>query len=213
VNQNVFFTSLIEYSRGEGYSFFVPGEAFDEPRKLSAGGQALIAVAAGAFAGLLGGLSSGYLDKTSKEDLLVDMKNMSQYCDVVGLKLSYGNVLLRLGIDSDNLSNETLIGRFSMIHERVHDFRKYAASFLRSVFSDGKQPTFAHVFVIFSSHKRAKDFKDNCAEKCKQSAFWKKVYTSPWLVDLEDEELATFEKALVPRNLTEMKAALFRNRD
>src|SRR5438105_5736835 len=126
MNQKDFFSNFLDYSRDEGFSFFTPGEKFDDPKRLSWGKQALVAAAAGAAYGLIGSLSSGYSGKTSRDGLIADLKKLHEHSDLVSIKLSHGPVLVRLGIDADDLLGETLIGRFALIHERAYDFRKYA---------------------------------------------------------------------------------------
>jgi len=68
------------------------------------------------------------------------------------------------------------------------------------------------VVLVFSSHKRANDFIQNFADKCSHSAFWKKVYTYPWIVDLEDEEIKRYRQPLdnVLGLAEKLKAELFR---
>ena len=215
MNKEDFFQNLLEYSRDEGFSFLVSGQAFETPQKLSSGKQALIATAAGAMFGLIGVLSSGYLDETNKQGLIQDLQRLQGYCSLIGIKYSDGPVLIRLGIDADDVPNETLIGRFAIIHERAYDFRKYAPSVIRGFWNDGKLATGAQVVLAFSKHRRAKEFNENYAAKCKLTAFWKKVYTQPWVADLEDEEITRFRQPLsdlVTRDADKLKAGLFRQR-
>ena len=215
MNKSEFFLNLLDYSKDEGFSLFVPREGFDEPKRLSGGKQTMIAVAAGAAFGLIGTLSSGYLDKTDKPLLVADLQRMQNYSTVIGIKLRDGPVFLRLGIDADEISGETLVGRFAMIHERAYDFRKYAPSLMRTIFSDGKLATVAQVVVTFSEHSRAREFIQTYADKCKHTAGWKKVYTQPWVVDLQDEEITRFRHPLsnlMTRDSDRLKAGLFRQR-
>jgi len=213
MNKSEFFPNLIDYSKDEGFSLLVPGEGFDDPKRLSGGKQMLISAVAGVAFGLIGSLASGYMDKTQKDGLVADLRKMQEYCDLIGIKLSDGPVLVRLGIDGDDISGEALIGRFAMIHERAYDFRKYAPSVMRTIWNDGKLSTVAQVLVTFSAHKRAKEFVQNVANKCKHTATWKKVFTQPWVVDLEDEEITRFRQPLsdlMTRDSEKLKAGLFR---
>jgi hypothetical protein len=211
MNQKDFFENLLDYSRDEDFSFFTPGEKFNDPKKLSWGKQALVAAMSGAAYGLIGSLSSGYSGSSTRDNLIADMQNMHEHCDLVAIKLSHGPVLVRLGIDADNLSGETLVGHFALIHERLYDFCKHAPS----VMPGGKLATAAQVVVVFSTHKRAKEFIDKYAGNCKHTAFWKKIYTQPWVVDLEDEEIKRFRQPLsdlVANDSEKLKAGLFRRR-
>jgi hypothetical protein len=215
MNQQDLISNALDFFKGEGYTFLIPGVQLDNPIQLSGGKQALVAAAAGMAFGLLGSLSSGYMDKVDKEVLKKDLQRLYDYCDLAGIHLSSGNVVLRLVMDGDNLSNETIVGRFAMIHERAYDFRKYAMTFLRSVVSDGKLSTYAIVLMAFSSHKRTKDFINGYADKCKHTAFWKKVRTQAWVIDLEDEEITRFPQPLIDlggARFDKIKAGLFHKR-
>jgi hypothetical protein len=215
MNKSEFFPNLLDYSKADGFSFLVPGEGFDDPKRLSGGKQMLISAVAGVAFGLIGSLSSGYMDKTQKDGLVAELLKMHEYCGLVGIKLSDGPVLLRLGIDADDISGEALVGRFAMIHERAYDFRKYAPSVMRTIWNDGKLATVAQVVIVFSTHKRAREFTQTLADKCKHTAIWKKVYTQPWVIDLEDEEVTRFRQPLsdlMTRDSEKLKAGLFRQR-
>jgi len=196
MNQADFLDNLLDYSKGEGFSFLQGDERFEDPKRLSGGKQALVAAAAGALFGLVGSLSSGYMTETDRAGLIADLKKMNDLCDRVGIKLSDGSVLIRLAINADSLSDESLVGRFALIHERAYDFRKYAISIMRSIWSDGKQPTVSQVLIAFSAHRRARTFLQSFADKCKHTAVWKKVYTQPWVVDLEDEDITRLRQPL-----------------
>ena len=149
-----FFVNLIEFSRDEGFTFLVPGEGFADQRGIAPGNQAILSLMAGSVAGLLGSLSCGFRDQIDRNTLESDLRSMAEYCDVVGINVNHGTVYLRLGVDCDNLSGETLIGRLALIHDRAFDFRKYATSFMRSVFSDGKLATYCQPVLVFSEHTR-----------------------------------------------------------
>ena len=203
----------------EGFSLLVEGREFQNPETLSSGMQTAINVAAFAAYGLVGSMSTGYMDKTDKRELIEDLKKMREYCDLVGVKLKAGSVQVQLGIAADDISFESLIGRFALIHERVFDFQKYAASLVRTVFSDGKLSTIAEVVVVFSAHSKANEFIQKYAEKCKHSSMRKNVYTQPWVVDLEDREITRLRMSLtnwiaklIPSESEKLRAALFRAR-
>jgi hypothetical protein len=69
-----------------------------------------------------------------------------------------------------------------------------------------------HVVVVFSIHRRADDFVRKVADKCRHSAFWEKIYTAPWVVDLEDEEIKRYRQldSLLGGRIEKIKAELFR---
>lgn len=213
MNQGDFLLKLIEQSKTEGFTFLLSGEPINDPKRVSAFAQAFAAVAAGAVWGLLGSLSTGYLDQSTREKLTGDLRWMNELCDLAAIHLSSGHTVLRLVIDADNVSQETIVGRCALIHERTHRFREYGLTLMRSVFSDGKLGTHAQVILVFSSHEKAKDFGDNYADKCEHTAFWKKVHTKPWVVDLEDEEMQTIKYGIghfLNRQADRLRAGVFR---
>ena len=48
----------------------------------------------------MGNLSSGYMNETESAGLMTDLKGLKDLCDLIGIKLSGGNVLVRLGINA-----------------------------------------------------------------------------------------------------------------
>jgi hypothetical protein len=121
-----------------------------------------------------------------------------------------------VAIDANNLTEDALVGRFSLIHERAFDFRKYALSAIAS-----RMDTAVEVLVIFSTHERARDFTERLAGKCKHatglfSGWGGRVHTDPWVVDLEREEIASTRKGIwkLPLGFErgDHRAALFRKR-
>lgn len=202
MEKTVFFSNLINQSKEDGFSLFVSeGEKF-EPGKPSASSQikqrlAMVATAAvlGAVLGtrtqfIFGGINSSHLTAAEKSALIRDLKELQNNCDFIGVKLDSGPVYFKLAIDADDISDEALIGRFTIIHGQLTNFIKYAAHVLNNV----KHGVYADVVTVFSSHKRAKLFNDHYAKKCSQWTFFKKTFTSPWVVDLEDEEIKQYRK-------------------
>jgi hypothetical protein len=220
MNKSDFFENCIDYFKREGFAFYVPNESFADPEEISLKRQIGFKLAIGVGMALAGypelgflmGTNAGLVSDKDKDSLVADLQKIKNYCDFVGIKLSNGPVVLRLGIDGDDISEESMIGRFAIIHERAHDFIKYSASLLKSRFGDNKFSTHTSVVVVFSTHKKAKYFNENLAGKCKHTAFWKKVYTHPWVVDLEDEEIKRHREldGLFGGNLKKLKSELFR---
>jgi hypothetical protein len=188
MNQVECFKILCDYSKANGFALFIPGTEFDVPKGMSGKSKALIIGAAALAAVALGGrlIYYGSGKSADKDRMIGDLQRMP-YCDFVGVKLSSGTVQLRLGINSDNLSGEALVGRFAMIHERAIDFRKYASM---------NPSALTEVFTTFSSHKRAREFIQNFADKCKHLAYKKMTRTFPVVIDLEDEDITSFAPKL-----------------
>lgn len=222
MNKTDFVPKFLEFCKSGGFSFLCPDEQFAEPKKMADGKQTLIAAgAAAAFAAVFGGgavvgaivgSNAGYSGH-SKEELIADLKSMNQYCDLVGINVSNGACVLRLVIDADEIPYETLVGRFALIHERAHTFRKYAMVIMKNwIWGDTTAGTTAQGVVHFSSHKRAKDFVQLYADKCRHRAMRKAIYTYPFIVDLEDEEPTILSFRLFKVKTEEFKAAIFKKR-
>ena len=211
------FANLIDYARHEGFGFLAPDEKLEDPKKLSASQQAFMQIASGiiyaattglgAVGGIMGAASSGPLSRVDKKELVPDLKKMNEYCDFSAIDLNSVFVMLRLALDGDSLTNDAIVERSDLIHQKSHDFHKYA------MFLFGhKSSVHADMMIAFSSHHRAKEFVDSFAKKCNKKSFWKAVFTHPWVVDLENEEITGFQidiGSLMKKNL---QSVLFRKR-
>lgn len=222
MNKQDFIQNLLEYSKDQGFSFLSPNDEFVEPAKMSAGKQALMAGMLGggmsaifggrAVTGALFGANVGFA-KHSKDALVTDLKSINQLCDLVGVSVLNGSCIVRLVIDADDIPYETLIGRFTVIHERLHAFRKYSMVLLKNwIIGDSTSPTTAQVLVLFSSHKKAKDFNQQYGNKCKHAAVRKSIFTEPFIVDLEDEDLSIFSFGLIKENPNKYKPSFFKKK-
>ncbi len=199
-----FLANLIDHSQAEGFSFLTPDGNVSDPKRMSEGRQMVVRLIQGAAFGLLGGIV-GYTE-TRKQELIRDLTAFSAHGDLAGINLTQGTVILRIVIDADGLTDDTLVGRFTLIHESAHNFRRYGLS----TFS-GNMSTHVHVILLFSSHERADAFGKRYGKKCSQWSFWKKVLTNPWIIDLEREELIRFQVG-AGIGAAKLKAALFRPR-
>lgn len=219
MNKIDFVPNLLEFSKNEGFSFLSPDDQFAEPKTMSGGKQALIAgllgagmsavFGGGAISGAIFGSNVGYAGH-SKEELITDLKGMNHYCNLIGMNVSSGKCLIRLVIDADEIPSETLVGRFAMIHERAHTFRKYSMVMAKNwIWGDATYPTTAQVLLVYSSHKKAKDFIQTYADKCKHWAFRKGIFTYPFIVDLEDEEIVILNHG-IKLKADKFKAAFFK---
>ena len=191
----VFLNNLVEYSKGENFSFLSPDQNFADPKRMSGGKQALFAGLAGLYGGLLFGGGVGY-SAQKKEALTNDLRQMSEYCDLIAIKLDTGAAIVRMIIDADTVTGESLVGRFAMIHERGSTFRKYSLVVLRNwILGDQTAGTFLQVITVFSSHKQAQEFTQTYADKCLHKTRGMVtnrgglLATYPWVADLEDEDV------------------------
>jgi hypothetical protein len=119
---------------------------------------------------------------------------------------------LRLAIDADDISDASLIEHFAQIHKQAHNFSKHSATLLKSRFSNQKFSVHVHGVVVFSAHTRATDFIRVVADKCRHSAFLEKIYTDPWVIDLENEQIKRYRQldGLFGGKFENLKAQLFR---
>ena len=219
-----FLNNLLEYSKIENFSFLSPEQNLENPKRMSGGKQALLAGLAGLAGGIIWASGVGYSEQ-KKGDLINDMRGMSEYCDLIGIKLDTGACIVRIIIDSDELSGESLVGRCAMIHERCLTFRKYSLVVMRNwIIGDTTSGTYAQVVTVFSSHKRAREFALTYAEKCVHKSRGMVtnrgglLATYPWVVDLEDEDVApvgTKWLGMLPQTgmfLNKYKTEFFRKR-
>ena len=219
-NKSSFFINLLAYSKAQGYSFLVPNEQFDanKPSARTQLKQNLLMAATvgvmGAVMGMntrvfFGNSNSAQLSQNEKDALAKDLTELQNHCDFAGIKLDNGPANLRLAIDADNLSDESLIGRSAIIHQRTHDFLKYTSY----VMYDTKYGASTHLMIVFSSHKRVEEFWKKYANKCHHKSFLKKVYTRTWVVDLENKEITRqgyFLSDLLGQGLDKMEAEIFK---
>ena len=207
-----------------GFSFLTSNSEFNTPEKQSGSSQikqqvVLVATAAivGAVFGMrtkvfLGDINSSELSLAERNALVASLEKLRSKCDLVGIKLDDGIVNLRLAIDADKISNESIVELFAVIHQQAHDFKKFASVIMYNT----KFPVLAFVFVIFDSHKRAKLFIENYAGKCRHHAFRISVKTEPWVIDLENEEITMpykFMHSLFQRSELDRMQARFFHKD
>jgi|ERR1035437_3722929 hypothetical protein len=216
MNKSDFFLNLIEYSQTEGFYFLGPDETATQPRIMSEGRQKVFRMVSGTGfgisglgPGIFGWLSTGYFDVPDRRQLQADLRRMNELCDIVGINLTNGPVVLRLALDTDGVDDDTIVSLFPRIHELTHDFQQYGFSIVKNKMSARSQ-----VLLAFSSHTRAMAFRATHAPKCKQSSFWRKIYTEAWVVDLEAAEITRFRHGgeFMARDLEKRKAGFFRQR-
>ena len=199
MQKNDFVKNLVEYSKRESFSFLSPDQHFEDPKRMSGLKQGFYAGMMGIAGGVMWSSGVGYSEQ-KKEALINDLRRMSEYCDAIAIKLDTGAAIVRMIIDADEMTGESLVGRFAMIHERGLDFRKYSMAIIRNwIIGDRTAGTFMQVITVFSSHKKAREFSQTYADKCKHwlpnRGFNKtggELATYPWVVDLEDENVTPF---------------------
>lgn len=222
MNKSDFVLNYLEFSKEAGFSFLSENEEFSGTKPMSTGKQALFAgimsaglvatFGGGAIVGAIAGSNVSFSDH-KKDEVVTDLKSLNPYCDLVGMNVSNGACQIRLLIDGDELNDETLIGRFALIHERAETFRKYSMVLMKNwIWGDSTAGTIAEVVVLFSLHKKAREVIQRCSDKLRHTSMRKQVYTHPYIVDLEDEELTVINNPFIKLSPGKTKAAFFKRR-
>ena len=181
---------LLEYIKKRGFTFVGPDvETAHIPRTPSS--QKIMAIAAATFGigNPLVAFASGIVPDFKDQDIRKSLISLYDVADFVGVSLEWGAVRMVLSLDADEITDEALIGKFVLLHERITQFRKYAMSSLQTRLGDIKQGTVAHVFLVFRQPYKADHFANNLSDKCKQVTFWKKIWTLPWAVDVPGKRI------------------------
>jgi hypothetical protein len=160
-----FFHHFHDNSNKNGYSFFFDEKPLEAPPQMSSN-QQLLVNCLNSLSRLSLGLpllfQPAIYKSHNKETLTGDFKRLQKYCDLIGIKDSFGSCLLRTAIVADEISDEALVGRLAIIHEQASNFQKYTANPMgtRRIFGSGGMSVRCLVFLIFSSHKRAREFSE-----------------------------------------------------
>lgn len=147
--------------------------------------RAMATAAASVVFGLIGGLSSGMVDDSSESELRSALKRFSRFGGLTAVSLKSGAVRIVLVLPADETSDEALIGTFSLLHDELTDFRRFALTTLRNwLFGDVKQGVLLHCLLVFHTQYKADHFANSLSDKCKHITFWKKIWTLPWAIDV-----------------------------
>jgi hypothetical protein len=189
-----FFQAFSDYSIANGFSFYFEDQQFKHQETATNGNQMLVKIAIGAALGLvnpaLGILAvpnSGFYQKSNSDTFTEDIKKLKSHCDLVGIKDALGSCYVTMTLAADEIPDEAIIGRTTIIHGLTEQLKKYSLTILKSRFGEAKSGVMSSVFLVFSSHKRAKSFFEEHASKCQHRN--KTVNLFPYVVDLEDKEI------------------------
>jgi hypothetical protein len=130
----------------------------------------------------------------------------------VAISLDWGAVRLIITLEADEIGDELLVGRFSLLHDKISTFRNYAMTTLRTIFGNATQGTSAKVLLIYRKPYKADYFLNNLSEKCKHITFWKKIWTLPVAVDVPGRKILPW-KGFPPyeKGVFNLSSALFHN--
>jgi TPR repeat protein len=198
--KEVFCRNLIEASMVEqGFLFLDEEGHLPSPKRLSdmkaAGVQA--GITAGVMIALVslsvltgaGGIAKLPLFGRGDQNIDAIAHELAKYksvSDFVGIRLKTGSVVLRLVINADDLSTQTIIHRLALIHNQSVTLRNYVDSFGRR----DHIGSLSQGILLFSAHSRAKEFSSSFAATC----LWHDPHShksQPWVVDLEDQTVTT----------------------
>jgi hypothetical protein len=142
------------------------------------------AVTSAAF-GLVAGMSGGS-DKGTAPARTNDLKRLAALAQYVGMGFPFNQCYVAMILNADSLSNESLIGRFTMIEEEGKVFNKYANRLLRTWVGSASMGVVFEVAVCFSNGDRAGFFASELISKCRKWSMLRrgKPIVWPFPVDL-----------------------------
>ena len=222
--KKIFCRNLVEASMVEqGFVFLDEEGHLPTPKRLSEakavagqsgiGAGAMIALVSLSLLTGAGGMARVPLFGRGNQDIDAIARDLGQYRTVsnsIGIQLKTGSVILRLVIDSDDLSMASIVDQLALIHNQSATLRSYADSFGRR----DRIMSMSQGILLFSAHLRAREFTKNFAA----SSLWHGPYfhrSQPWIVDLEEQTVTTsaglFQwKRLAPLDSKDMLRCLFR---
>jgi len=149
-------------------------------------GGSLKRMPAGQYAGMLAvgalvGLGAFMINNPSFSDgeVKAALAELGSLCDLLGIRLSTGVVRLAIFVHYRNLTDEAVIGKCQLIHNRLASFKQFA---MRIGWT--KYPVSADVFFVFDSSEKAFHFRNAVQEHCKHYAIFNKLWVLPWGIDL-----------------------------
>ena len=180
---------LIQYLKA-GNFVIIPTEGHCDPiQRVSRSDIWMTKAAMAAAFGPLGALLSGSLPNANDSEVVRSLRSLYQLANLVGVRLKTGAVGIVLVIDADELEDEAIVGRCVLLQDKLSEFGKYGFKILNTPFGDIRQGVAAYVFFVFRQPFRADYFLNNLSSKCKQVAFFKKIYTLPWAIDVAGRKI------------------------
>jgi hypothetical protein len=180
---------LILHLGNDGFRFIGQNNNFPDDTKSNKNKNIASSVVANALFGLVFGPFSWNI--TSSEDTLYkDLKSLSDCGVIAGYKKSFGVSYLATIFDTSNLSDESIIGRFAIIHENIIPFQKYSIG-INSIFSDGRIVQ-CKTYLLFTEKYRSDNFILNISKQCKYTKHFSGAGNFPVVIDLYNKKV--FEK-------------------
>jgi len=184
----IFLQRFVTFFKSREFEFFASDFNPADVKRASWFTRLVVKSVAGTSSGVIGAMISGEGQNATDELLRERISEISNYGELAGIYLKFGQPVVVLVINGDELSDEQLLGRFVLIHEATAKMREFS---LRLGFA-GKLPARSLVFVVFSEHRKAAHFKESLAAKCKKFSLFNKVWVLPWVVDLDRKRVTKY---------------------
>jgi hypothetical protein len=180
---------LISHLGNDGFRFIEKNKTVPNDAKSNINKNIASSVIANALYGLVFGPFS--LNIPSSEDTLYKyLKSLSDCGVIAGYKNKFGGSYLAVIFDTSNLSDEAIIGRFTIIYENLIPFQEYSIG-LNTILSDGRFVE-CKTYMLFTEKYRADNFILNISKQCKYSKGLSGVKNYPIVIDINNKKV--FEK-------------------
>ena len=176
-----FLTELVSYFTAREFKFFTADFDPSQVDRASLFTRLCVSSVNAVSFGVLGSLASGEGTGATNPALKSRLAEFSQYGEVVGIYLKFGQPVILVVVDGEKLSAEEILGRFILLHQTATNMRDFSLGLMRG----GKLPVRTLVFAVFTSHQKAVYFKEKLSAQCKRFSLFNKVWVLPWTVDLE----------------------------
>jgi hypothetical protein len=138
-----------------------------------------------------GGLIPALGTKSSKfsdDEVKAEIVKLRKSCDLVGIRLDTGGVILVLFIYADDLSDDQMIGRSVLILDQMKSFRDFTMKIGWS-----KMGVSTRLFYVFFDSGKAFHFRQSVQAHCKRGEFFKMIHVRPWGIDLSAKSVWAHE--------------------
>lgn len=119
------------------------------------------------------------LQKGGDSEIKAELLKLRELCDLIGIDSSSGGVNLVLFVYSDDLTDETIIGKCRLIRDKLSSFKKFSMRI-----GWNRLPVRATVFSVFTKSERAFHFRQCAQAHCKHFGLFNKLWVLPWGIDL-----------------------------
>lgn len=183
---------LISHLGNDGFRFIEKNKTVLDDTKSNINKNIASSVIANALNGFVFGQFSFNI-QSSEDTLYKDLNSLSDCGVVAGYKKHFGGSYLASIIDTSNLSDESLIGRFTIIYEHLIPFQKYSIG-LNTIFSDGRFVE-CKTYLLFTEKYKAEHFILNISKQCKYKKGLRGVNNYPVVIDIHNKKV--FDKSRI----------------